>query len=125
MTPPTTSHKSPTKEITTNTQSANRRNEARHMTNSGTIKPQNMQTKEANVNIDIVSQMWLGFPIHKVVASQMGKEIIPYFTPTEVGLDKNYISLNAQFRNSRRRKCMCCIEGANFLATLIAVLLLH
>jgi hypothetical protein len=34
----------------------------------------NTKTKEEFPNIDIVSQMWLGFPIHEAVASQRSKD---------------------------------------------------
>ena len=34
------------------------------------------KTKKSIPSIDIVAQMWLGFPIHEAVASQRGKEII-------------------------------------------------
>ena len=39
-------------------------------------KFQSMRTKEAIPSIDIMSQMWLGFPIHEVVAVQRGGGII-------------------------------------------------
>lgn len=78
MTPPTTSYKNPRKEIPTNTQSVKQRKieAGRHMTNSGTSKPQRMQNKEAFLSIETVSQVSLGFPIHEAIASQRDKEII-------------------------------------------------
>ena len=48
----------------------------RHETNFGENKLQSMRTKEALPSIDIVYQMWLGFPIHEAVGSQKGKTII-------------------------------------------------
>ena len=75
---PTTSHKSPRKETTSDTQSAKRRrNEAgRHTTSLGTSKSQHERTKETIPSIDIVSHMWLGFPIHEAIAIQRGNAII-------------------------------------------------
>ena len=35
-----------------------------------------MSTKEAISNIDIVSHMWLGFPIHEAVETYKDKEVI-------------------------------------------------
>ena len=46
------------------------------MATSTSSKSHNLKTKEAIPSIDIVSQMWLGFPIHEAVASHRGKEII-------------------------------------------------
>ena len=82
---PTTSHKSPRKVATSDTQSAKRRrNEAgRHTLPLGASKPQHEKTKEAIPSIDIVSHMWLGFPIHEAIAIQRGKEIIREHRTTE------------------------------------------
>jgi hypothetical protein len=81
----TTSHKSPRKEATSDTQSAKRRrNEAGHHTiPSGANKFQHEKTKEAIPSIDIVSQMWLGFPIHEAIATQQSKDIIHEHRTTE------------------------------------------
>ena len=75
---PTTSHKSPRKVATTDTQSAKRRrNETgRHTTSLGASQPQHEKTKEAIPSIDIVAHMWLGFPIHEAIAIQRGNDII-------------------------------------------------
>ena len=83
---PTTSHKSPRKVVTSDTQSAKRRrNEAgRHTTLLGASQPQHEKTKEAIPSIDIVAHMWLGFPIHEAIAIQRGKDIIrEHRTPEE------------------------------------------
>ena len=42
--------------------------------NFGIKKQQSMQNKEAIMSIDIVLQMWIGFPIHEVVVSQRDKK---------------------------------------------------
>ena len=75
---PATSHKSPRKEATSDTQSAKRRrNEAgRHTIPFGASKLHQEKTKEAVPSIDIVSHMWLGFPIHEAIAIQRGQDII-------------------------------------------------
>ena len=75
---PTTSHKSPRTDTTSDTQSTKRRrNEAgRHTPSLGTSKLQHEKTKEAIPSIDIVSHMWLGFPIHEAIAIQRGNAII-------------------------------------------------
>ena len=77
-TPTTTSHKSPRSATTSDNHSAKRR---RSESGGLTAKPdshisQNTKTKEAIPSIDIVSQMWLGFPIHEAVASQKGVDIV-------------------------------------------------
>ena len=84
-TTPATSHKSPRKEATSDTQSAKRRrNEAgRHTIPLGANKLQHEKTKEAIPSIDIVSHMWLGFPIHEAIAIQRNKEIIHEHRTTE------------------------------------------
>ena len=78
MTPTTTSHKSPKKETTTDTHSAKKKRSevGRYTANFDSSKLQNMRTNEAIPSIDIVSQMWLGFPIHKATVLQKGKDII-------------------------------------------------
>ena len=78
MMPTINTHKSPRKVNTLDDHSAKqRRSEAvGHTSNSESTKSHNMKTKEAIPSIDIVSQMWLGFPIHKAIASQRGLEII-------------------------------------------------
>jgi hypothetical protein len=82
---PANSHKSPKKEASSDTQSANRRrNEAgRHTTSLGGSKLQHEKTKEAIPSIDIVSHMWLGLPIHEAIAIQWNKEIIHEHRTTE------------------------------------------
>lgn len=74
----TTSQKSPRNGITTDNHNAKRRtSEAGKLTaNFNSHKSLNMKTKEAISSMDIVSQMWLGFPIHEAVASQKNKDII-------------------------------------------------
>jgi hypothetical protein len=78
MTPTTTTHKSPRIEATNDNHSAKRRRSdaGRLKTHSDSTKSHNMKTKEAIPSIDIVAQMWLGFPIHEAVATQRGTEII-------------------------------------------------
>ena len=67
-----------TKETTIDTHSAKRRRSeaGRHTTISDSTKSHNMKTKEAIPIIDIVSHMWLGFPIHEAMALHRGAEII-------------------------------------------------
>ena len=55
----------------------------RHTTPLGASKLQHEKTKEAIPSIDIVSHMWLGFPIHEAIAIQWGKEIIHEHQTTE------------------------------------------
>jgi hypothetical protein len=71
MTPTTTTHKSPRIEATNDNHSAKRRRSdaGRLKTYSDSTKSHNMKTKEAIPSIDIVAQMWLGFPIHEAVAT--------------------------------------------------------
>ena len=78
MTPTSTSHKSPRIAATIDTHSAKRRRseEERHKTPPESHKSHNMRSKEAIPSIDIVSHMWLGFPIHEAVATHKDKEII-------------------------------------------------
>ena len=78
MTPPNTSHKSPRNETTSDNHSAKRRrSEIGGIKATPNLhKSQSMRTKEAIPSIDIVSQMWLGFPIHEAVVSQKGGDII-------------------------------------------------
>ena len=73
-TPTTSTHKSPRQVTTLDTHSAKRRRSegGRHMTHSDS----NKSHKEAIPSIEMVSQMWLGFPIHEAAAIQRGQEII-------------------------------------------------
>jgi hypothetical protein len=77
-TPTSTTQKSPRLAAAIDNHSAKRRRneEGRHKTPSDSNKSYNMRPKEAIPSIDIVSQMWLGFPIHEAVAVQRGKDII-------------------------------------------------
>jgi hypothetical protein len=78
MTPTTTTQKNPRLAAAIDNHSAKRRRneERRHKTPSDSNKSYNMRPKEEIPSIDIVSQMWLGFPIHEAVAVQRGKDII-------------------------------------------------
>jgi hypothetical protein len=82
---PTNSHKSPKKEAASDTKSAKcRRNEAgRHTTSLRASKLQHDKTKVAIPSIDIVSHMWLGFPIYEAIAIQRSKKIIHEHRTTE------------------------------------------
>ena len=73
-TPPTSMHN----DNTTDTQSAKRRESemGTHVFNAGTSKQQITRNKVAIPSIDIVSHMWLGFPIHEAMALHRGIEII-------------------------------------------------
>ena len=77
-TPPASIHKSPRKEVTSDSQSAKRRRSEGegHTRTSDSSHPQHLRTKEAIPSIDIVSQMWLGFTIHEAIATQQGTDII-------------------------------------------------
>jgi len=81
-TPTTTTHKSSMHVSTSDNQSAKRRRsesrgiEINHTTSLRASKLQYKKTKEAIPSIDIVSHMWLGFPIHEAIATQRRKEII-------------------------------------------------
>ena len=78
MTPTSTTHKSPRIAATIDTHSAKRRRneEERHKSPPESNKSHNMRPKEAIPSIDIVSHMWLGFPIHEAIATHKGKDII-------------------------------------------------
>ena len=78
MIPTTTTHKSPWIAATIDNHSAKRRRneEGRHKTPSDSTKSYNMRPKEAILSIDIVSQMWFGFPIYEAVATKRGMNII-------------------------------------------------
>ena len=78
MTPISTTHKSPRIAASIDNHSAKRRRSeaGKHKTPSESHKSHNMRSKEAIPNIDIVSHMWLGFPIHEAVANHRNKEII-------------------------------------------------
>ena len=75
---PPTMHKSPRKVTTLDNHSAKRRRseEGRPTTHSDSNKSHNMGPKEAIPSIEMVSQMWLGFPIHEAAATQRGKEVL-------------------------------------------------
>ena len=65
--------KSPRKEAPSDTQSAKRR---RSTTSLSASKSQHEKTMEDIPSIDIVSHMWLGFPIHEAIATHWNKEVI-------------------------------------------------
>ena len=85
MTPTSTTHKSPWIAATIDTHSAKRRRneEGRHKSPSESNKSHNMRPKEAIPSIDIVSHMWLGFPIHEAIATHKGKDIIREYRTKE------------------------------------------
>ena len=77
-TPTTTTHKSSMNVATSDNQSAKRRRSELGgiEANPDSHKSHNTRSKEAIPSIDIVSQMWMGFPIHEAVAVQKGVDTI-------------------------------------------------
>ena len=77
-TPTSTAHKSPRKVTTIDNHSAKRRRseEGKHTTHSDSNKSHNMRSKEAIPSIEMMSQMWLGFPIHEAIATHKGQEVL-------------------------------------------------
>ena len=84
-TPSNTSHKSPRNATTSDNHSAKKRRSevGGPKTTHNLHKSQSIKTKERIPSIDIVSHMWLGFPIHEVVAVQKGGDIIREHRTTE------------------------------------------
>jgi hypothetical protein len=77
-TPPHASYSSPRKVTTSDTHSAKRRRgeSGGLATITDAHKYKGKKNKEAIPSIDIVSHMWLGFPIHEAIAIRNGMEII-------------------------------------------------
>ena len=98
LTPTFTTHKSPRIAATIDTHSAKKRRseEGRHKIPSESNKSHNMRSKEAIPSIDIVSRMWLGFPIHEAVATHRGKDII-----CEYRTNEEFIKIGTPTRSHR------------------------
>ena len=77
-TPPLNPHQNSRMESINDTQSAKRRRSGvgGHTLNSSTSIPQLTRSKEAIPSIDILSQIWLGYPIHEAIATHKGIEPI-------------------------------------------------